>query len=114
MSEQALPGVAEAARRLADAHYNVEPVISSIRLIETNDPLDQTIRLLEVNPHTFPSGITPVGFGPNPSGFVPFPYVIVEVTPSEYEDVVNGTLPLRHGWRLGIEFERPSTLTPPS
>ena len=90
--------VREAARRLAQAHYQVEPGISAIYPIVSDDPTDRTIRLLEVNPSTFPSGIMPVSFAPHPPSGIPFPSVIVEVTPSEFSDIEDGRLPLPRGW----------------
>jgi hypothetical protein len=90
--------VSEAARRLAQAHYQVEPGISAIYPIVSDDPADRTIRLLEVNPSTFPSGIMPVSFAPHPPSGIPFPSVIVEVTPSEFGDIQEGRLPLPRGW----------------
>jgi hypothetical protein len=103
--------VREAAQRLAEAHYRVEPGISGIYPVEGGDATDRTIRLLEVNAETFASGIVPVGFGPHPPSGIPFPSVIVEVTPREFDDLKSGRLTLPDGWTLGSEpFARP---TPP-
>lgn len=99
----------EAARRLAEAHYRIEPGISAIYPLASGDAADRTIRLLEVNVDTFASGIMPVGFGPHPPSGIPFPSVIVEVTPQEFADVKAGKRPLPDGWTLGSEpFARPA------
>jgi hypothetical protein len=104
--------VSEAARRLAQAHYQVEPGISAIYPIVSDDPTDQTIRLLEVNPSTFPSGIMPVSFAPHPASGIPFPSIIVEVTPSEFGDIQDGRLPLPRGWSYENQpIARPSANT---
>lgn len=112
MSTQNDSRFADASRRLAEAHFTVEPVITRIHRLETNDPSDATIRLLEVNPGTFPSGIVPVGFGPNSATGVPYPSVIIEVTPGEYAAVASGELNLPDGWRLGDEYSRPDVGDP--
>jgi hypothetical protein len=97
-----MPDKDEVAQMLAEAHREIEPSISRIvRLIsdEENDGREP-VKLLEVNPHTSPSGIVPVAFGADPPA-VPFPSVVVEVTENEYQEIIRGTLPLPPGWRLG-------------
>ena len=96
--------VDDAARRLAEAHYRIEPGISDIYPLASGEATDRTIRLLEVNADTAPSGtIMPVGFGPHPPSGIPFPSVIVEVTPREFDDLKCGKLTLPHGWTLGSQ-----------
>jgi hypothetical protein len=102
------PDLREVAERLAQVHYRVEPGIRGIYALTSGNPLDRTIRLLEVNPDTIASGIVPVGFGAHPPSGIHFPSVIVEVTPREFEDVKSGVLPLPDGWRLGDSFARPT------
>jgi len=104
--------VHEAAARLAEAHYRVEPAITGIYPLRSADPDDRTIRLLEVNPHTFESGIMPVGFGPHPPSGIPFPSIIVEVTPREFLDLQGGKLCLPDGWKWDEPFARPTTRIP--
>ena|SRR5579871_3557997 len=107
--KKAEKAVDEAARRLAEAHYRIEPEISGIYPLASGDSTDRTIRLLEVNANTVPSGIMPVGFGPHPPSGIPFPSVIVEVTPREFDDLKRGKLTLPDGWTLGRRpFARPA------
>ena len=67
------------------------------------------LRLLEVNTNTVPSGIMPIHFGPNLNSGFRFPSVILEVTPSEYENIKTGNLSLPEGWEIGSEIPRPTT-----
>ncbi len=98
----------EVARELAGSHQEVDPTITRIVRLEKEgaeaDP-NEPIKLLEVNPGTPPDGIVPVRFGPDSD--VPFPSVIVDVTPAEYEKVKAEKLQLPDGWRIGeVLFER--------
>ncbi len=101
----------EEARKLAEAHYEVEPGMTRIfRLI--GDPNakarpDEPIKLLEVNENSVPVGIMPLGFGPAPSYGIHYPSIIVEVTPEEFEKIRADELALPHGWTVGDMFPRP-------
>jgi hypothetical protein len=92
----------QVAQLLAEAHREVDPSISRIvRLVsDLENEGHEPVKLLEVNPYTSPSGIVPVAFGADPPS-VPYPSVVVEVTEDEYRQIVQGTLPLPSGWRLG-------------
>ena len=87
---------------LARFHYETLPEITDIfRLMspEREDLQSEPIKLLEVNPETVPTGITPLAFPPIPASGI-YPSVIVEVTPAEYSRVCTGELPLPFGWQL--------------
>jgi hypothetical protein len=90
-----------AARKLAKAHLRVEPAISRIVHIVSDEEgaSNEPVKLLEVNPDTPPSGIVPIAFAPDPPRF-PFPTVVVEVTEAEFEKIRTGKLQLPNGWRL--------------
>lgn len=96
-------------QRLAHRHYLFEPNITEIREIvsDSNSPADEPIRLLEVNENTVPSGVMPLGFDAFPESGVPYPSVIVEVTPEEYERIKSNELKLPVGWALGDLVPRP-------
>ena len=99
------------ALRLAGAHFRVDMRIRRIfRLRSSADEESQSepIKLLEVNDDTTMSGIVPVFFGPHTASGVFFPSVIVEIRPEEFQLVVNGELPLPHGWKLAEEYPRPA------
>ena len=66
------------------------------------------IKLLEVNADTAPSGVMPLHFGPAPAGGIPYPSVIVEVTPDEFERIRAHELKLPDGWTIGEEYPRKS------
>jgi hypothetical protein len=89
------------ARKLADAHRSLEPSIERILRIVApgEDRSNEPIKLLEVNHDTSPSGIVPIAFGP--SADLPFPTVVVEVTPDEFELLAREELYLPSGWELG-------------
>jgi len=91
----------EVARCLAEAHLEMEPEIRRIvRLVSDDENFGrEPLKLLEVNADTSPSGIVPIGFSPDLPR-IPFPFVLVEITPGEFEDVSAGRLALPHGWRL--------------
>lgn len=92
----------EAVKLLVDEHA-AEPTMVAIREIRaTADERGigrEAICLLEVNEATESAGIMPIAFGP--SRDVPFPCVILEITPSEWAEVERGALPLPDGWTVG-------------
>jgi len=51
----------------------------------------------------------PLHFGPIPASGVPFPSVIVEVTPDEYERIQRRELKLPAGWENGEELPKPTS-----
>ena len=99
-----------AAEYLAQAHYAVEPGIRLIVRLESSPDAESSskepIKLLEVNENTTTDGIRPVFFGAHPASGVPYPSVIVEVTPGEYEEIRRRPSLLPNGWRLGREVGR--------
>lgn len=92
----------DVARLLASAHREAEPeIIRIVRLVSANEhEAREPVKLLEVNPATSPSGVLPIAFAPDPPG-IPFPSVVVEVTPEEYGRIAEGQLPLPRDWKLG-------------
>jgi hypothetical protein len=91
----------DTAKKLADAHCRIEPSILRIMRIVTSgeESPAEPVNLLEVNRDTTPSGIVSITFGPVEG--VPFPSVVVEVTPDEYEKLTRNQLSLPAGWKLG-------------
>ena len=53
----------------------------------------------------------PLYFGPAPASGIPYPSVIVEVTPDEYLKIQSHELKLPAGWDHWEELPRPSVLT---
>jgi len=100
----------EAAKRLIDWHFEVEPGMRQIFYIDL--PGDR-IGLLEVNEHTPPTGsVDPFVF--SPSGDIPYTTVVAEITPEEYERLRSNpqALPLPEGWSLDAAsvFDAPCRL----
>ena len=98
------------AKKLAAAHFDLEPGITRIFKLEgrpeSEASPDAPIKLLEVNAATPPSGIMPLHFGPVPGSGIPYPSVIVEVTPDEYHKIQVQELRLPEGWTIGEEYAR--------
>jgi hypothetical protein len=99
-----------AAKTLAQKHFEIEEGLTHIfRLkgpaeVEANE--SEPIKLLEVNDATVPSGVMPLHFGAIPSSGIPYASVIVEVTPSEYEQIVAKKVQLPKGWTIGEELSK--------
>jgi hypothetical protein len=102
----------EAARKLAETHYRIEAGITQIFRITQKAEVEvvpaEPIKLLEVNQNTVPSGVMPLGFDAAPASGIPFPSVIVEVTPDEFEKIKRHELPLPEGWTLGELLPKPA------
>jgi hypothetical protein len=102
---------ARVAKELALKHYEVEEERTRIfRLIGADDVETrpaEPVKLLDVNEHSFPSGARPLQFAAVPASGIPFPSVIVEVTPDEFAKIQLQELRLPRGWRLGEELVEP-------
>ena len=48
-----------------------------------------------------------MNFGPAPASGIPYPTVIIEVSPAEFLKIQAHELRLPEGWFLGEEFPRP-------
>jgi hypothetical protein len=107
-----MPTKEEVAFRLAQSHFAVEPGISMIfRLLSEeareNEPREP-VKLLEVNEDSIPVGIRPVYFRPHSASGIVFPSAIIEITPEEFDQLSRGdaTHRLPPGWRIGYPIER--------
>lgn len=100
------------ARLLATRQHDVEPEIERVFRIEAPgreaDP-NEPIKLLLVNPNTTASGIMPIWLTPDAPAGILYPSVVVEVHTSELAHILDGSLPLPHGW----QFDRSSPLVGP-
>jgi hypothetical protein len=99
-----------AAKRLAQKHYEIETGLT--RIFRVTGPCDtesgeaEPIKLLEVNEATAPTGVMPLHFGPVPASGIPYPSVILEVTPGEYEEIITEKIKLPSGWTIGEELSK--------
>jgi hypothetical protein len=100
----------EVAKNLAHKHYDIEPGITRIFKLRDKPELEglssSPIKLLEINVDTVASGIMPLYFGPVPASGIPYPSVIVEVTPDEFERIKAQELKLPDGWTLDEEYPK--------
>ncbi|MGL4462099.1 MAG: hypothetical protein ACRC1K_08090 [Planctomycetia bacterium] len=89
------------ALALAQAHARSESAIRMVVRLRAVDEDDgaEPIKLLEVNAASVPTGIWPIALVPDPPDF-PVGFIVVDVSPREYEDVVAGRLPLPNDWTL--------------
>lgn len=103
---------AEAAKELAKKHYQIEAGLTQIFRITERVEVEviraEPIKLLEVNENTVPSGVMPLHFGPAPASGIPYPSVIVEVTPDEFKKIQSRELKLPEGWEIGEELPKPT------
>lgn len=109
----------EEAKELARRHYAVEIGVKDIFVLKdtVNVAVEhageapagngETIKLLEINENTIPSGVVPIQFAPAPASGIHFPSVIVEVTPDEFQQIKRRELSLPHGWEIGERVEKP-------
>ncbi len=102
---------AEVARALAKKHYQADGGLQTIFCLigsaEAERKPVEPIKLLEVNANTVPSGVLPVRFGPAPASGIPYPSVIVEVSPEEFAKIQTHELTLPKGWVVGEEMPKP-------
>jgi hypothetical protein len=100
----------EVAKKLAHTHFDIEPGIKRIFKLRDKPEFEglssSPIKLLEINADTPPSGIMPLYFGPVPSSGIPYPSVIVEVTPDEFERLWVQELKLPDGWTIDEEYPK--------
>lgn len=101
----------QAANKLAEFHYRCEPAITDIFRVVAVDAEErlpnEPIKLLEVNRDTIPSGVMPLQFPPLPEQGVDWPWLLIEVTPAEYEQIQRRELALPAGWEVGAAIPRP-------
>ena len=98
-----MPEKDEVAALLAEAHREAEPgIVRIVRIVSIGEAdAREPVKLLEVNPATSPSGVFPIAFAADPPS-IPFPSVVVEVTPDEYARIEHGDLRLPNDWTLGV------------
>ena len=100
------------AKELAEKHFEIEVGLTHIFRINSKPHIEcannEPIKLLEVNENTVAAGVMPLHFGPAPASGIPFPSIIVEVTPGEFERIKTNELRLPDGWEIGEEFFKPA------
>jgi hypothetical protein len=100
----------QTARNLARAHFQAEPHLECVAILEPlreEDPREP-IRLVEVVDGTIERGIEPIAFPPNPARGLDYPLWIIELSPNEYRPVrADGKVRFREQeWEIGEEIPR--------
>lgn len=96
-----MPSKDKVARDLIAEHFAIEPHLQAVyRMVAENEAsATEPIKLLEVNAATVATGdVTPFEFAPTQD--VPFPTIIAEVTPAEFEALWADHSRLPRGWRF--------------
>jgi hypothetical protein len=98
------------ARRLAEAHYSIEPgIVRIVRLLaspQEEQNAHEPVKLLEVNENTTADGIRPIYFASRPRSGIHYACIIVEVAPEEFELIRANPSMLPNRWQLGEEYPR--------
>lgn len=92
-----MKSVFEVATELAQAHRAEDPSTDAIYLSEA----EGEVRLVEVSGSVGSSAggeVLPFGFRARPDQGIPYPSVVVLLSPSEWKRVQTGTLALPKGW----------------
>jgi len=92
-----MKSVDEVAKNLATAHKKADPDIRQIYLIE--DPTGKEIRLVEVSTSVgFTGSIMPFRFAARPDLDVPYPSVVILLSPEEKDLLDRRELELPDAW----------------
>jgi len=97
----------ETANILAKAHFEIEPFLKKIFLLEpiNEQEPDEPIKLLEIVDGTLERGLEPISFSSDPERGINYPSIIIEISPKEYQNVCEGKLNLNdRGWKIGYEL----------
>jgi hypothetical protein len=90
--------VAQVAHELAKAHIEDDPNTTDVYFV---DGIDNEVRLVEVSGslgNGGPGEVLPFRFKEQPEQGVPYPSVVVLLSPAEWASVENGQLELPPGW----------------
>lgn len=81
----------DTAMALAKAHFSMEPDLRRVFLLGPHDDNDlrEPIKLLEVVEGTIETDFEPVAFAANPGRGVPYPSLILEISPRQFEEIEN-------------------------
>ncbi len=91
------PPLTDIANELADAHREADPDTLGVYLAP--DPSEQEIRLVEVSRSVGTTGeVLPFRFGARADQGIPYPSVVVLLSPEEWEQLSAGKLQLPATW----------------
>jgi len=86
-----------AVQKLVDEHFGLDESIE--KMVWVKPEARPEIRLIEITAETLPTGDV-MSFYFSPSDEVPFPLFIAQITPEEWQMVVQNKIPLPEGWSL--------------
>ena len=89
--------IVSAAEDLIQEHFELESRLEKV--IWINSDKASEIRLLEINPETFPTGSVLSFYFP-PDDEFPFAMHIAEIRPEEWQKILRHEIPLPEGWTL--------------
>jgi hypothetical protein len=98
----------EVAQDIAASHFRVlEQDLQRVFLLAPvgEEDLREPIKLLEVVRGTLETGFEPIAFAANPGHGVPYPSVILEISPRQFGELENGEVPVNgHTWKIFREL----------
>ncbi len=83
----------------ARRHKETDPAISEIYYLPTGAPANE-IRFVEVNRSTWTARPEPIDFGVDGGTDNEHKLIVLDVTPEQWQEIREGTLPLPPGWTL--------------
>jgi hypothetical protein len=83
--------------KIVQEHFEVEESLEKV--IWFKSETTPKIRLLEINPETPATGMVQSFYFP-PSADVSYPLIIAEVTPEEWQKILQNEIDLPEGWSL--------------
>ena len=85
----------KAAKQLVELHREAEPNLREAFLLAAPDETaDSPIKLLEVVDGAVEAGVMPVYFRADKARAIPFASILIELSPSEFEQYKTGTIPV--------------------
>jgi len=84
-------------KEIAQKHFDLEERLEKMLWFQSE--ATPKIRLLEINPETPATGMVQSFFF-RPSDEVPYPLIIAEVTPEEWQKILRREINLPEGWSL--------------
>lgn len=106
----------EVASRLAEFDYETDLGIREIyrirnRRVEQETSDDEPIKLLIVNEEAVEAGVMPLGFDAEPSTGIDYHYVLVELSPGEFDQLNAHQLSWPDHWIVGELIPRGSLVS---
>ncbi len=83
--------------RIVHEHFALEENLEKVIWIRSRSAAE--ICLLEVNSDTFATGMVQSFYFP-PSDEIPYPLILAEVTPEEWQKILRNEIELPEGWSL--------------